>query len=33
MTSEAFVWIWLPDETRAVLCGKLQPSAGELQFY
>ncbi|MGD9007303.1 MAG: HipA domain-containing protein [Desulfobacteraceae bacterium] len=33
MTSEAFVWIWLPGETEAVLCGKLQQSAGELQFY
>lgn len=33
MTSEAFVWIWLPDETGAVLCGKLRQSSGELQFY
>jgi len=33
MTSEAFVWIWLPDETKPVLCGKLQEKAGELQFY
>jgi len=33
MTSEAFVWIWLPDETRPVLCGKLQENAGELQFF
>jgi len=33
MTSEAFVWIWFPDETKPVLCGKLQEHAGELQFY
>jgi serine/threonine-protein kinase HipA len=33
MTSEAFVWIWLPDETEAVLCGKLQQSKEELHFY
>jgi len=33
MTSEAFVWIWLPDATEPVLCGKLQEDAGELQFF
>jgi len=32
MTSEAFVWIWLPDGTESVLCGKLQEDAGELRF-
>jgi len=33
MTSEAFVWIWLPDAVEPVLCGKLQEDAGELQFF
>jgi serine/threonine-protein kinase HipA len=33
MTSEAFVWIWLPHEAEPVLCGKLQENAGELQFF
>jgi serine/threonine-protein kinase HipA len=33
MTSEAFVWIWLPDDTESVLCGKLQEDAGELRFF
>jgi len=33
MTSEAYVWIWLPGETRPVLCGKLQENSGELQFF
>jgi len=33
MTSEAFVWIWLPDAVGPVLCGKLQEDAGELQFF
>lgn len=33
MTSEAFVWIWLPDAVEPVLCGKLQKDAGELQFF
>jgi len=33
MTSEAFVWIWLPGVTEPVLCGKLQEDAGELQFF
>jgi len=33
MTSEAFVWIWLPDAVKPVLCGKLQEDAGELQFF
>lgn len=33
MTSEAFVWIWLPEATGPVLCGKLQENAGELQFF
>ena len=33
MTSEAFVWIWLPDENKPVLCGKLQERVGELQFF
>ncbi len=33
MTSEAFVWIWLPDATEPVVCGKLQEDAGELQFF
>ena len=33
MTSEAFVWIWLPDETKPVLCGKLQQKSEELQFF
>lgn len=33
MTSEAFVWIWLPDAVEPVLCGKLQGDAGELQFF
>jgi len=32
MTSEAFVWIWLPDEIEPVLCGKLQENTGELHF-
>ena len=32
MTSEAFVWIWLPDDTEPVLCGKLREDAGELRF-
>jgi serine/threonine-protein kinase HipA len=32
MTSEAFVWIWLPDASDPVLCGKLQEDAGELRF-
>ena len=32
MTSEAYVWIWLPGETRPVLCGKLRENAGELHF-
>lgn len=32
MISEAFVWIWLPDEAKPVLCGKLQDVAGELHF-
>ena len=32
MTSEAFVWIWLPSGTEPVLCGKLQEDAGELRF-
>lgn len=32
MTSEAFVWIWLPDKTEPVVCGKLQEDAGELHF-
>lgn len=32
MTSEAFVWIWLPDAFEPVLCGKLQEDAGELRF-
>ncbi len=33
MTSEAFVWIWLPDAVEPVVCGKLQEDAGELQFF
>jgi serine/threonine-protein kinase HipA len=32
MTSESFVWIWLPDAIEPVLCGKLQEDAGELRF-
>jgi serine/threonine-protein kinase HipA len=32
MTSESFVWIWLPDAVEPVLCGKLQEDAGELRF-
>ena len=32
MTSEAFVWIWLPYEVTPVLCGKFQERLGELQF-
>lgn len=32
MTSEAYVWIWLPGETRPVLCGKLRENVGELHF-
>jgi serine/threonine-protein kinase HipA len=33
MTSEAFVWIWLPETSEPTLCGKLQEEAGELQFF
>lgn len=33
MTSEAFVWIWLPDEINPVPCGKLQEKDGELQYF
>jgi serine/threonine-protein kinase HipA len=33
MTSEAFVWIWLPDASGPILCGKLQEDAGELRFF
>jgi len=32
MTSEAFVWIWLPGATEPVVCGKVLEDAGEIQF-
>jgi serine/threonine-protein kinase HipA len=30
--NEAFVWIWLPDETRPVIAGKLESDNGKVHF-
>lgn len=32
MTSEAYIWIWLPDESEPVVCGKLAGEAGVYSF-
>lgn len=32
MTSELFVWIWLPGQTAAVVCGRLLEQRGRIQF-
>jgi serine/threonine-protein kinase HipA len=29
---EAFVWIWLPDETEPVVAGRLEADNGVIQF-
>lgn len=31
--SEAYVWIWLPDETDPVVAGKLEADSGKVQFF
>ena len=30
--SEAYVWIWLPDETEPVVAGKLEANDGNILF-
>ena len=32
MTSEAYVWIWLPEKTEPVVCGRLWKDNGSYQF-
>jgi serine/threonine-protein kinase HipA len=31
--NEAYVWIWLPDETDPVVAGKLETDSGKIQFF
>ena len=30
--SEAFVWIWLPEEPRPIVAGKLEADNGRIRF-
>lgn len=31
-TKEAFVWIWVPDETEPVIAGRLEADEGNILF-
>ena len=32
MTSDAFIWVWLPGDAGPVACGRLRDFGGELRF-